>query len=891
MAKTCRNCKKLIPPGHEKCPQCGGPAVDIADLDDEGFDILTQEGASAVDLGKKPDYRGAALSDLRLVDEAMESDALELPRAPRTDPVARRRATGSDTELVEELSGSASSINLGPDAPAELGSGGDLIAESVEWAANQKPSTPPASGESDSVLEGLGGPHGKGDETSAVDLGSSDVIEVPQDGAGGAVRESSAVDLGSSEVIEIPQAVIDAAMEGEQASAAPEARVEPARTAPAAADHHHDDEGSDILDLGESPETPAALRRRVPAAALAAGRAEADDRAARPSRGPGRFANMAIGAGVGCLLCLLLWAIGVEPPEALRMAGGKAQPAPVPVPSQAPVVVRPAEDALAQLKSGDLDRALPALQNLDESKAENLAARGMALWWQYVREQKRKHAPLKKEDEPVKEAVGYLTKANELKNADALFWLAKIQEETGNVSEARKLYEQGARDFPQERPVFQAQLDRTEAAGRTESRLPASEHDLALLMISLLPTGQPEKADEPAVRSEEAGPEFFKALKLAQQNNYDAALQALQKAKAIHDEQRFNRLRKAQNPLSDPTEEVFLRSCDELRTYWEMRSRLNKDGYLAKQRDPVKALDAALADLEKATKATAQLKADSTRFQAVAAKLKQAQFNDADPAKSLDQLLSVYHAAKAGNTQLAELAAKLKEAKLEDSDPAKVVDQLLRARAEAQTQLETVNAKLKEIGAKLTGAGIPRNEDPVTGVAEVIASRTQADQALTEIAKKVEEVAKFASPKPEAADVVRGVERVVELARTKNTQSRPGPSQTPIIQRLESDGAPNPLRAAEHYAAGLNYFFTREYAQAEKQFAEAAHLENQDARYYYFLGLSRLQQNAGDPAPALTDFREAARLERLGRPATPAVNSALERVQGGLRQELDRYRP
>src|SRR5262249_17493533 len=156
---------------------------------------------SEVDLGKRPDYRGAALSDLRLVDEAMESDAPELHSTTRSGPMARNRPTGSDTDFVEELSGSASSINIGTDKPPERPSGGDRGAEGIERGAERTASKPPSSGEPDSILEEVGRVQGAGEETSAVDLGSSEVIELPQEGTGGAVRESSAVDLGSSAVI------------------------------------------------------------------------------------------------------------------------------------------------------------------------------------------------------------------------------------------------------------------------------------------------------------------------------------------------------------------------------------------------------------------------------------------------------------------------------------------------------------------------------------------------------------------------------------------------------------------------------------------------------------------------------------------------------------------
>ena len=66
----------------------------------------------------------------------------------------------------------------------------------------------------------------------------------------------------------------------------------------------------------------------------------------------------------------------------------------------------------------------------------------------------------------------------------------------------------------------------------------------------------------------------------------------------------------------------------------------------------------------------------------------------------------------------------------------------------------------------------------------------------------------------------------------------------------------------------------------------AIYYNDQDGRYLYFLGLARLAQ-PGKRDTALEDFRQAARLEALGRPSSPAVSVALERVQGADRRFLN----
>ena len=102
------------------------------------------------------------------------------------------------------------------------------------------------------------------------------------------------------------------------------------------------------------------------------------------------------------------------------------------------------------------------------------------------------------------------------------------------------------------------------------------EQVLASLLIGLQQPGEQIAPPE----AEEAGVEFWNAVKLAQKGEYDKAIEALKKARATHDQRRFTRLRKAQNPLSDPTEDIFLRSCDELIGSWQAREKLRAAGYL-----------------------------------------------------------------------------------------------------------------------------------------------------------------------------------------------------------------------------------------------------------------------------------------------------------------------
>jgi hypothetical protein len=113
----------------------------------------------------------------------------------------------------------------------------------------------------------------------------------------------------------------------------------------------------------------------------------------------------------------------------------------------------------------------------------------------------------------------------------------------------------------------------------------------------------------------------------------------------------------------------------------------------------------------------------------------------------------------------------------------------------------------------------------------------------------------------------------------------------PAFKMPDSVKPPQPLLAEKHYSSGLNQYWCRCYAKAEKEFLEAVKFYGQDARYLYFLGLSRLMQaKPAKVGAAYENFRMARRLENEGSPETTEVNAALERVQGNARRVLDRFR-
>jgi hypothetical protein len=113
----------------------------------------------------------------------------------------------------------------------------------------------------------------------------------------------------------------------------------------------------------------------------------------------------------------------------------------------------------------------------------------------------------------------------------------------------------------------------------------------------------------------------------------------------------------------------------------------------------------------------------------------------------------------------------------------------------------------------------------------------------------------------------------------------------PGLQRPGSPERPNPHLAERHFGKGLELYWARQYAGAEKEFVQAINYFDQDARYQYYLGLARWQQNTRKKREAAAwDFEVAARLEAQRRPHTYAINASLERVQGPVRQVLSDFR-
>ena len=92
----------------------------------------------------------------------------------------------------------------------------------------------------------------------------------------------------------------------------------------------------------------------------------------------------------------------------------------------------------------------------------------------------------------------------------------------------------------------------------------------------------------------------------------------------------------------------------------------------------------------------------------------------------------------------------------------------------------------------------------------------------------------------------------------------------------------------QEYGSGVHAFFTGDNIAAHERLTAAIKGGSKDPRAFYFRGLVYLKLGRGPEA--VMDFRHGAELESKDFNQFYNVGKALERVQGGARIELERYR-
>jgi hypothetical protein len=764
--------------GAEPAPLSGASSGQWASLVEKpGEQVVKIDSPSDADLL----VHGSATSSEEKVGE------LYAPEAPAPAPSVFDSAVDLGASPVEEVEeGSGAVLEEVPPGDADVyvaeavtpgeepGSGRDLIAEAVESGTDL--TRPEAELVEEAALDAVEAD----DHSSAVDLGApaprpskedlsvvrpEEVVPVPEasgidltglpgvssaspssasdSDSGPRSPSESSVDLGSQADVSAMGVLDDSAVAGRSGIDVGEMK-ESALVTGSDSNLPHESEAGGREDsatveaevdnlLADLDQTPAGAEEP---AAMAAAQEREGEKPARPSwqRSP------SVALAGGTVLGLLLGVGGS------KMFGGggdtdkKNAPAPLvqqPQP-QFQGLAPTFETRMHLVRNGDFVKAAEAgIEQIQEDKPEELAIRGSYRLGAYLQKSGSK---VNLQDPPLQQAVADLQKAAEAKNPDAIYELGLINELANKLPEARAEYTKGVNDFPND-PVqkrrFQAALDRLDlkeavnAAGAMNGPRRDSIEDrvtvLALLLIGL----QAAQPQAPA-GEDEAGYDFWQAAKLARQRKFADAVRALDTARAIHDQRRFTRLRKAQNPLSDPTEEIFLRCCEELKAYWLLEDRLRDGGYLTDKNTLPQALNSLVQKAQSGDAAVKPL-ADKLIMEKIISRPE-------DLAKGIDQVLADKKTAETKSTELAKqlkkatdesaaVAANLNTAKTALTDR----DARLKAAADREKKLQSTNDELggtlKKItsdlaAAQLLGAGDrPNVEEAVRKAIELVAAK------------------------------------------------------------------------------------------------------------------------------------------------------------------------
>ncbi len=303
------------------------------------------------------------------------------------------------------------------------------------------------------------------------------------------------------------------------------------------------------------------------------------------------------------------------------------------------------------------------------------------------------------------------------KDANAALRLGLLYEASGKLPEALKEYQAGDKTFANNR-TFKDGIRRVNrkltAPVDMNGQAPAARPravELALLLVLLR-----QEPQEPQVQ--EAGSFFLEALEQAETGDFKAAVASLNKSQDLHRKNRRLNPGKAQNPGSDPDEEIFLFSCDLLRNYYGLQQQL---------------ADAKLLELPK------DMPANAARVKKVADLTREAltrSISEAQAGKKSAEALAKALGAKPDDKQLedagAALAAIVKAKKETDGSLAAVAERLAKESAD----LAGTREKLEGVVARLDKAKRIEDKDkPAEAVGKLLDDLTAAE---TEAKKQIE---------------------------------------------------------------------------------------------------------------------------------------------------------
>ena len=508
------------PPATAGGPVGSDSGIDLDEIMDAEVPAEELDAVEVVDSGlalKEAPESAIDLSGVVIVDSGVNLAEAELTEEPASDPSGEQAAVRPVSDAGLDLSGEEQGTEIGPLAGIEKNtpdgseSGRDRIAEEVESGVNLSaedfdiaslPSVEPGADSVDEIVVAE-----SGTDLAAGQL-PSEAEEVDLTEMSAAEVESSAVDLGASATFPVaPSEAPPAEAEVETAqshTAKPRSIHGEEEITPSQVNlggrHDRSDSGvgGDYFDesggLGESAlnvaddgppveeveesaaeldEEPVAEEEDSPAEEpeKKAGRARAaKPKPERPRSTAGAWmAGTFVGGLIGAAVCLALWLFNIEPPREWRAmtAGLTGKPAvdnTTPGSGTAPL---PAPMTLAEklgmIKGGDLDRAKQAkIEEADETKSDQLAARGEYRVRSYLQQASAGKAPFKPDDPTLQAGLKDLETAAK-DNADALFYLGVAREATNDLPGAQKAYAEGLERFKtdaMQKERFEAALNR-----------------------------------------------------------------------------------------------------------------------------------------------------------------------------------------------------------------------------------------------------------------------------------------------------------------------------------------------------------------------------------------------------------------------------------------------
>ncbi|MFL5328808.1 MAG: tetratricopeptide repeat protein [Gemmataceae bacterium] len=348
--------------------------------------------------------------------------------------------------------------------------------------------------------------------------------------------------------------------------------------------------------------------------------------------------------------------------------------------------------------------------------------------------------------------------------------------------------------------------------------------------------------------------DFDKALNILEQKP-DSPLKALL-VKAKNDAEQMKKLE---------TDVVTLRN--EAEKAKAEQAKLSNETAALKAAVTAAKTDTQAAEAQAAASMTVAKKAENAtevyRKLAESAKDLEKKLTDANNTKTtLEEELKI---AKADLAKANEQLANMKPTTPAPAAPKTDEAELAKLKAEsrdAESKARTAEEKARVLEAKLAEA--TQNRDAVQ----------RSIRELNGFAAKVRQKLQTSND-ASVNEVISAIDKAME---------KPAADLPPVAMSAYSPDA----SGDRSFAQGLSAYRQGQLNEAERAFSTAIRQNDRDARYWYFLGLTRL--SLGKSEQAADDLRQGAERERRNLPHSGAVDQSLERLPIQARLAIDQYR-